>query len=704
LNVDVRVPQQSTLEAGGLAQADVKDTTVTLPAGVLLDPSAADGLQACSEQQVGFEGQAGVDSFSPGAPQPLRFSNSPAECPGASKLGVVDIKTPLLEDELQGSVYLAAPAPLGEAGENPFGSLLALYIVAEDPAAGIRVKLAGESSLNSETGQLTTSFQDTPQLPFEELKLGLFGGPRGSLSTPALCGSYQTSASFTPWSGIPPTQVSPAKPAEEFDITSGPGGSACSQPLAFTPALQGGSTNLQAGAFTNFALQITRPDGDQALTGVTVHLPPGDAAILASLTLCPEPQASLGTCGPESEIGQASATSGVGPDPYTVTGGRVFITGPYDGAPFGLAILTPAVAGPFDLGEILVRSRININPNTAAVTITSGLPTFVQGLGRAPTGIPLQLRQINVSIDRPNFEFNPTNCTPMNIQGTLEGAEAATANASTPFQVAGCQSLPFDPKLTATAAGKGSKANGTSLDVTVTSGGINASGAAQAGIAKVDLQLPKALSSRLPTLQKACTDAVFNANPASCDEDSVIGNATIHTPVLKAPLTGPAYLVSHGGAEFPDVEFVLQGEGITLILDGKTDIKDGVTYSKFESAPDAPFTIFETDLPAGPHSVLTPNVPEKDDFSLCKASLSMPTEITGQNGAVINQTTKIAVSGCNGVLPSKTIKPTKAQLLAKALKACRKKYKHARAKRASCERLAHKRYGAKSSKKTTQKQ
>jgi phage tail protein X len=473
--------------------------------------------------------------------------------------------------------------------------------------------------------------------------------------------------------------------------------------LAFTPALQGGATNLQAGAFTNFALQITRPDGDQTLKSVAVTLPPGDAAILASLTPCPEPEASLGTCGPESEIGQASATSGVGPDPYTVSGGRVFITGPYDGAPFGLAILTPAVAGPFDLGEILVRSRIDINPNTAAVTITSGLPTFVQGLGRAPTGIPLQLRQINVSIDRPNFEFNPTNCTPMNIQGTLEGAEGTTANATSPFQVAGCQSLPFDPKLTATAAGKGSKANGTSLKVTVTSGGINASGAAQAGIAKVDLQLPKALSSRLPTLQKACTEQIFNANPASCDEGSVIGNATIHTPVLKDPLSGPAYLVSHGGAEFPDVEFVLQGEGITLVLDGKTDIKDGVTYSRFESTPDAPFTVFETDLPAGPHSVLTPNVPEKDDFSLCKASLSMPTEITGQNGAVINQTTKIAISGCNGVLPSKTIKPTKAQLLAKALKACRKdKHKH---KRTACEKQARRKYETKTpKKKTTKKQ
>ena len=298
-----------------------------------------------------------------------------------------------------------------------------------------------------------------------------------------------------------------------------------------------------------------------------------------------------------------------------------------------------------------------------------------------------------MNVDRPGFQFNPTNCNPMSVAGTISGSEGASAPVSSPFQVTNCAALPFSPKLTATAGGRGSKADGTSLDVKVESGGVGPGGVAQAGIAKVDLQLPLALSSRLPTLQKACVEAVFNADPASCDEGSVIGEATIHTPVLTSPLTGPAYLVSHGGAEFPDVEFVLQGEGITLVLDGKTAIKHGITYSKFESAPDAPFTIFETELPAGPHGVLAPNVPEKEDFSLCKASLAMPTEITGQNGAVINQTTNIAVTGCGGVLPSKTAKPTRAQLLAKALKVCRKD-KHKR-KRLACEKQAHKRYAPK---------
>ena len=405
----------------------------------------------------------------------------------------------------------------------------------------------------------------------------------------------------------------------------------------------------------------------------------------------------------QSEIGQATAVSGLGPDPYTVTGGRVFFTGPYQGAPFGLSIATPAVAGPFNLGTVVVRSAINVNPTTAQVTITSSLPTLVQGVGMPPSGIPLQLKRVEVDVDRHGFQFNPTNCSPMSINGIVHGAEGATAPVSSPFQVGECASLPFTPKLTALAGGHGSKANGTSLAVTVTSGGVNSSGVAQAGIAKVDLALPVALSSRLSTLQKACTEAVFNANPASCGEDSVIGNATIHTPVLSNPLSGPAYLVSHGGAAFPDVEFVLQGEGITLVLDGKTDIKNGITYSKFESAPDAPFTVFETVLPAGPHGVLTPNVPEKENYSLCKANLQMPTEITGQNGAEINETTNIAVTGCAGVKDSKTVKLTRAQLRAKALKACRKRYKHSKAKRQACERQARKRYAAKASKKRTTK-
>jgi uncharacterized repeat protein (TIGR01451 family) len=674
LSVDVKVPQQALLEPGALAQADVRDTTVTLPEGVALSPSAANGLEGCSEAQIGFTG------FNPKS-ETNEFTSSTPSCPDGSKVGSVKIKTPLLSHELEGWVYLASPAPNGETGQNPFNSLVALYIVAEDPVSGVLVKLAGEGQIDEGTLQVSTTFRNAPQVPFEDLKLDLFGGPRASVSTPPLCGAYPTSAVFTPWSGTEPVSV--LSPPADFTINTGVGGSGCPSALAFSPGFLAQSTSAQAGAFTGFSLELSRPDGDQALKGLSMHLPAGVAAMLSSVALCTEAQANTNTCPADSEVGQATAVAGLGPEPYTEAGGKVFITGPYHGAPFGLAIVTPAVAGPFDLGTVTVLSRLLIEPTNASVTIVSDpLPTQLRG-------IPLQLKRVLVNVDRPGFEFNPTNCSPMKIEGTIIGDQGASEAVSSPFQVENCQSLPFKPKLTASTKGQGSKGDGASFAVTVRSAGLG-----QANIAKVRLQLPKALPARLSTLQKACTERAFNANPASCPEGSVIGDATIHTPVLASPLRGPAYLVSHGDAAFPDVEFVLQGEGITLLLDGKTQIKNQITYSKFESAPDAPFTVFETVLPMGQHSALTTNLPEKAKFNLCSSNLSMPTEIVGQNGAVINQNTKIALQGCNKVGSAKK-SLSRAQLLKRALASCRKQHRHSKAERSACERKARKAYGAK---------
>ena len=617
LTVDVHLPQQSTLEAEGKAEAAVKDTTVALPPGVQLSPAAADGLEACSEAEVGFEGkEEETDRFS--ATLPGEF------CPNASKVGIVHIKTPLLAHELEGGVYLATQ------NANPFGSLVAVYIVAEDPASHVLVKLAGEVTLDEQTLQVVSTFKNTPQVPFEDLRLELFGGPRASVTTPPLCGSYTTAASFTPWSG----GATADRESPSFAITAGPDGAPCSDPQPFAPGFIAQSTNPQAGAFTSFALEITRPDADQAVQSVTMHLPPGLDGMLSSVEPCLEPQAAQGTCGPASLIGQSTASAGLGSDPYTVTGGKVFITGPYRGAPFGLTIVTPAVAGPFNLGEVIVRSSISIDPYTASLTIASDpLPTQLKG-------IPLQLQRINVTVDRPGFEFNPTHCNPLTITGTLTGAGGASDPVSYPFQAVNCSSLPFTPRFTASTQARTSKSNGASLTVKVTSG------PGQANIAKTALMLPKALPSRLTTLQKACLAKVFEANPATCPDGSDIGSATVHTPVLKNPLSGPAYLVSHGSAAFPDVEFVLQGEGITLILDGQTDIKHGITSSTFNAVPDAPISTFETTLPEGPHSALAATLPESAHGSMCATKLQMPTTITGQNGAVIRQTTKIVVRGC----------------------------------------------------------
>jgi len=667
LNVNIELPA----EQHGLGESAVRSTTVTLPEGVQLSPSAANGLEACSESEIGYEGRGGsADPFLPdtaGVSEPLRFSAAPAACPEASKVGLVDIKSPDLSHELEGAVYIA------QQTDNPFGSLFALYLVAEDPALGIRVKLAGQVSLNEQTGQVTSTFNETPQVPFEALHLRFFEGARASLSTPPLCGSYSTLASFTPWSSATPLTREAA-----FQITSGAEGQSCANPLPFAPTLIAGSASPQAGAFTSFSLTLGDPDGDQRLASLSVHLPTGIAAILASLMPCPEPLAAEERCGPESLIGHSLASAGYGPEPYELPG-RVYLTGPYEGAPFGIEVITPAVAGPFNLGTVTVRSRIEVDPHTAAVTINSDpIPQLVKG-------VPSQIKQLQVTVDRPGFEFNPTSCNPGPITATLTGSQGATSSASYPFNTSNCAALPFHVGVSAATAGRTSKADGASLALTFKSR------AGEAHVAKTILTIPATLPARLTTIQKACVAAVFEANPANCDEGSVIGAATVHTPVLKNALSGPIYLVSHGNAAWPDAELVLQGEGITVILDGQTAIKKGITTSSFQSVPDVPFETVQATLPEGPHSALTTNLPLKDHYSLCGQHLMIPAALTGQNGSRLTDTVKVSVQGCTAVKASKTRKLTRRQKLARALKACRKAHSHARAKRANCERAARKR-------------
>ena len=656
---------------------------MTLPAGVTLNPAAANGLQACSEQQIGYQGPpTEPDPLEPGAAQPLQFSSAPADCPAPSRLGSVQIKTPLLFETLSGGVYLAEPAPNGEEGRNPFDSLIALYMTAESETLGLDVKLAGQGTLDPNTGQITTRFTDTPQVPFEALSVHLQGGPRGAIATPLVARPTRPKGCSRPGLSLKtnkdrtPRAHTPNNPAKNSRSPRAQVANPA-RPARFPSrrASRTGSTSARAGAFTSFSLQLDNPDGDQPLSGLMLHLPVGVAALLAHVTPCPEPTAAQNGCGPESLIGETTASSGRGADPVSLPG-RAYLTGPYEGAPFGLAVVTPAVAGPFNLGDVTVRSRINVDPHTAQVTISSDpFPTFVRG-------VPVDLKQIDVRVNRPNFEYNPTNCNPMRIEGALTGSEGANANVVSPFQVSGCQALPFKPAVSASTAGRTSKADGASLGLRFRSA------VGEAHVAKTILTIPATLPARLTTIQKACVAARFEANPASCPEGSDIGTAVVHTPVLKSPLSGPIYLVSHGNAAWPDAELVLQGENITVILDGQTAIKKGVTTSSFFAVPDAPFESVEATLPEGPHSALTTNLPLKDHYSLCGQKLTIPTALTGQNGTAASESVKVKVEGCHAVKASKAKKPRR---LAIALKACRRAHRHSRARRVACEQHARRR-------------
>jgi hypothetical protein len=609
LAVKVHVPQEVSLNGEGLSEADVKNTTVTLPEGVAINPAGADGLQACSEDAIALH------------------SAEPPTCPEGSKIGTVEIHTPLLPHPLTGDAYLAAQ------DQNPFGSLVALYVFVEDPISGSRVKLAGEVVPNPLTGQLVSTFKNTPQLPFETFELHFFGGDRAPLATPAACGAYTTTASVEPW-----TETGEVVSSSTFDVTSGPNGSPCASPLPFKPSLTAGSTNIQAGAFSSFTNTMSREDGSQNLQGIVLHMPPGLSGLLSGVKLCEEAQANAGSCGPESQIGETIVSVGLGGDPFSVTGGKVYITGPYKGAPFGLSIVNPAKAGPYNLGQVVVRAKLEVNPVTAAITVS----TDDTGPYKIPTildGIPLQIKHVNVNINRPGFTFNPTNCDPMAITGSLLSTEGSSQTVSVPFQVTNCATLGFKPGFKVSTAGKTSRANGASLTVKLTY--PKAPFGSQANIKSVKVDLPKQLPSRLTTLQKACTAGQFEANPAGCPSASIVGHATAITPLIPVPLTGPAYFVSYGGAKFPELVIALQGYGVSLDLHGETFInKAGITSSTFKTVPDAPVGSFELNLPQGKYSALAAN------GNLCKSTLKMPTLFLAQNGLKINQSTKIAVTGC----------------------------------------------------------
>jgi hypothetical protein len=662
LTAEVKVPQETLENPEGLVAATLKNTTVTLPEGLVVNPGQAAGLKACQEPEANIHGEG------------------PQTCPLASKVGTVKIQTPLLEGELEpeleGDIYVLQSNP----------PELKLLLAASGD--GIYLKLVGTVHLNPQTGRLTTTFAETPELPFTDLKLSFSGGAQAALATPTQCGSYSTTSDFTPWTTPYGGDIFPSS---SLTIDAGPLGVPCPSwvggpPLPFSPSLIAGTTNPKGGAFTNFSLLLQRGDDQQRIEKLQFKAPPGLSGMISNVPLCPESQAQAGTCSAASQIGHTVVASGPGPYPLIVPEpGRpeapIYLTGPYQGAPFGLSIVTPVIAGPFNLGTIVTRAKIEINPYTAQITVTTDpLPQIIDG-------VPTDLREVDSVIERPGgapFMFNPTHCEPASFSGTAtgtpppgEGGAGATAAISTSFDLVGCKGLAFTPRFTASTSGKTSKSKGASLTLKVTRATGPSSDQANFTLAKIEL--PKQLPSRLTTLQKACTAAQFEANPAGCPSASDIGHVKVTTPILPVPLEGPAYFVSHGGEAFPSVIFVLQGDNVTIDVVSTTFIsKSGITSATIKTVPDQPFTSFELSFPEGAYSALAANgnlcnqtktVTTKHKITkkvhgktvhktvithtTKPATLQIPTEFIAQNGLEVHQSTPVSVTGCAKGKPAK---------------------------------------------------
>jgi hypothetical protein len=607
LTVHLKVPA-TTQENPFTVTPELKDATVTLPAGVSVSPSAADGLAGCSDGQIALA--------SPAA----------GSCPLASVLGSVQIFTPLLPGPLEGHVFLGTPKcdPCSSADASD-GNMLRIFLEAE--GSGVVIKKQGTIYANPSTGQLTTAFTNNPQLPFDDLELHFKSGLRAPLASPQSCGTFSTTSDLVPWS----SPITPdSNPSSSFDVSWDGDGGACPAALPFAPYFSAGTSNANAGQFSPLTVTFGREDREQDLAAIQVKTPPGLLGTLTGVPLCGEPQASLGTCPGASKIGSMTVAAGPGGHPFYEKG-SLYLTGPYRGAPFGLSIVVPTVAGPFNLGNVVVRATINVDPVTTALTVTSdAFPQVIDG-------IPLRLRTANVTVDRPRFIFNPTDCAQLHIEATITGAQGAIAHPSAPFAVAGCHGLGFGPKFNVYTSGHTSRANGASLDAK-----LNFPPGPQSNISKVKVELPKRLPSRLSTLQNACPAATFGANPASCPGASIVGVARATTPVLPVALTGPAYFVSHGGEAFPNLVVVLEGYGVRINLVGDTFIneKTGITSSTFTNVPDVQVSSFELYLPEGPHSALAAN------GNLCTGQLAMPATFTAQDGAQLKQSIKLKVTGC----------------------------------------------------------
>lgn len=629
LSFGLHVPQNE--EYVSLSTANLRDVRVSLPPGLVVNPSAANGLQGCSESQIGR---------APDEEGHLRFTEMPASCPPASKIGTVAVTTPLLGHPLPGSIYLASPT------KNPFGSLLALYIAVEDEQSGIIAKLGGEVSPDPSSGQLTASFVENPELPLEDIDLEFFGGENATLTTPFVCGNHTTTSVLTPWSS---PEGADAHPTSTFAISSAAGGGSCPASEASapnTPGFTAGTASTTAGAFSPFVLRLTRGDGTQHLFKIDTTLPYGLVGKLAGIPYCPESSIALArsreardqgaveitspSCPKTSEVGSVTVGAGSGGSPFYVTG-HAYLAGPYEGAPISLVVITPAVAGPFDLGDVVIRVALNVDQRTAQIhAVSDHLPMIIDG-------IPLDVRSIELKLDRADFTLNPTSCDPMQVAGAITSPAGQTASVSNRFQVGGCSALPFAPRLSLRVFGKTDRNAKPRLKAVLTTK------PGEANIRRAQINLPHSLFLEQNHIKTVCTRVQFaegNGNGSACPQGSVYGRARAWTPLLDHPLEGLVFLRSNGGErKLPDLVAALNGQ-IQIALQGKVDSgRNQGLRNTFEVVPDAPVSRFVLEMNGKKKGLLV------NSENLCSnkgRSRRAIVRFTGQNGKVEQFKPKIA--------------------------------------------------------------
>jgi hypothetical protein len=601
LDVSLHFPQNEANE--GRATAHLKKAVVTLPEGLVVNPSGANGLGACTEAQLGMKG--GV------------ADNEPVRCPDSSKIGSVSVSTPILDHPLPGALYVATPH------QNPFDSLIALYLVVESPQDGLVIKLAGKTEANPSTGQLTSTFDQNPRAPVEDVELKIRSGATAPLRTPTACAKYTVTSSMTPWSA--PQSGPPATPKDSWQINRGPTGGACASSLPNTPSFEAGSASPIAATHSPFVVKLSREDGTQQFSQVTVSPPPGVLAKLAGTSRCSDAslaqaqtksgksEQSSPSCPASSELGTVVAAAGAGPSPFQATG-KAYLAGPYKGAPLSIAIITPAVAGPFDLGVVVVRAAAYVDPATAQVTVRSDpLPQILEG-------IPLDIRSATVTIDRPDFILNPTSCDPMAVKGELLSALNQSASLESRFQAAECSRLAFKPKLALKLNGKTKRGDYQGLRATLSAK------PGEANIASASVTLPRSAFLAQEHIRTVCTRVQFAAD--QCPKGSIYGKAKAVTPLLDEPLQGPVYLRSSSN-KLPDLVVALKGPDslpVEVELAGRTDSRKGALRNTFDLVPDAPVSKFTLELFGGKKGLVV------NSRNLCAGVQRASVEMSAQNG------------------------------------------------------------------------